>query len=153
MSLEAETGVLTQMPIFEGIDPSKLKLIAFGGRRIDCLAGEELFAQGSAPDSVYVILDGEVDVVREDGGKRTTLARLGRGQLIGEIGVLCDQPRNATIVAAIDTTVLRIEGDVFLDFVAGLPQLSMAIIKELSRRLDATNRQVSKPAVAASSAD
>lgn len=141
MALNIEISVLEQMPLFAGIPAGKLKLIAFAGHRIPCSVGEVLFRQGEESDSVYIVLSGEVEVFRE-GRQRVSLARLGVGEIIGEIGVLCDRVRTATVEAATELTVLRIEKDVFMEFVNELPPLALAIIRELSDRLVKMNQQL-----------
>jgi CRP-like cAMP-binding protein len=95
-------------------------------------------------DAVYIVLDGEVEIFRERADGRVRLARLGPGQLIGEIGVLCERTRTATVEAASELQVLRIEKSVFLDFVKELPQLAISIIRELGRRLDLMNEQLAR---------
>ncbi|HXF54968.1 MAG TPA: cyclic nucleotide-binding domain-containing protein [Hyphomicrobiaceae bacterium] len=144
MALNVEATTLQQIPMFSGIDVGKLKLLAFAGQRIACNHGEIIFRQGEAADAVYIVLEGEVDIFRERSDGRVRVARLGRGQLIGEIGVLCDTTRTATVEAATELQVLRIEKAVFLDFVHELPQLAMSIIRELGRRLDLMNEQLAR---------
>ena len=70
------------------------------------------------------------------------LARLGVTELIGEMGVLCDKPRTAQIVAHTDVQALRIDKMTFLHIVQQVPQLSMAIIRELSDRLELANEKL-----------
>ena len=144
MALNVEANTLQQIPMFAGIDVGKLKLLAFAGQRIGCTAGEVIFRQHEPSDAVYIVLEGEVDIFRERTDGRTKLARLGPGQLIGEIGVLCDRTRTATVEAASKLQVLRIEKAVFLDFVNELPQLALSIIRELGRRLDLMNEQLAR---------
>jgi CRP-like cAMP-binding protein len=144
MALNVEANTLQQIPMFAGIDVGKLKLLAFAGQRIGCTAGEVIFRQDEPSDAVYIVLEGEVDIFRERTDGRIKLARLGSGQLIGEIGVLCDRTRTATVEAASELQVLRIEKAVFLDFVNELPQLALSIIRELGRRLDLMNEQLAR---------
>ncbi len=144
MALNVEANTLQQIPMFAGIDVGKLKLLAFAGQRIACTAGEVIFRQHEPSDAVYIVLEGEVDIFRERTDGRIKLARLGPGQLIGEIGVLCDRTRTATVEAASELQVLRIEKAVFLDFVNELPQLALSIIRELGRRLDLMNEQLAR---------
>ncbi len=144
MALNVEANTLQQIPMFAGIDVGKLKLLAFAGQRIACTAGEVIFRQHEPSDAVYIVLEGEVDIFRERTDGRIKLARLGPGQLIGEIGVLCDRTRTATVEAASELQVLRIEKAVFLDFVNELPQLALSIIRELGCRLDLMNEQLAR---------
>ena len=78
MTIEDEIRTLQQIPMFRDLDASKLKLMAFAGQRITCRKGDLLFEEGDPPDAVYIILDGEVDVVRTGPAGEVVLARLGR---------------------------------------------------------------------------
>nr|PZN82087.1 MAG: cyclic nucleotide-binding protein [Pseudomonadota bacterium] len=142
MTIEDEIRTLQQIPMFRDLDASKLKLLAFAGQRITCRKGDLLFDEGDPPDAVYVILDGEVDVLRSGPAGEVLLARLGRNELIGEIGVLCNKCRNARIVAYSDVQALRIEKMTFMQIVQQVPKLAMAIIRELSERLEHANERL-----------
>ena len=142
MSIEDEIKTLQQIPIFQDLEVSKLKLMAFAGQRISYLKDEMVFAQGAPPDAVYIVLDGEVDVIRLTATGSALLARLGKTEVIGEMGVLCDKPRNAMIVAHTDVQALRIDKATFLHIVHQVPQLALAIIRELSNRLEQANERL-----------
>ena len=139
MSIEDEIRTLQQIPMLRDIEISKLKLMAFAGQRIHYQKGEVLFDQGASSDAVFIILDGEVDVLRVTDAGEVPLARLGVTELIGEMGVLCDKPRTAKIAAHSDVQALRIDKMTFLHIVQQVPALSMAIIRELSDRLERAN--------------
>jgi len=142
VSIEDEIRTLQQIPMFRDMELSKLKLMAFAGQRITYKKDEVLFDQDAVSDAVYIILDGQVDVIRVTNAANVLLARLGTTELIGEMGVLCDKPRNARIVAHTDVQVLRIDKMTFLHIVQQVPQLSMAIIRELSERLEHANEKL-----------
>lgn len=146
VSIEDEIRALQQIPIFRDLEISKLKLMAFAGQRISYLKDEMVFAQGAPPDAVYVVLAGEVNVIRLSGSNSVVLARLGKNELIGEMGVLCDKPRNAMIVANTDVQALRIDKATFLHIVHQVPQLALAIIRELSSRLEQANERLAAQA-------
>lgn len=136
MSIEDEIRTLEKIPILRDVETSKLKLMAFAGQRITYKKDEALFVQGAASDAVYIILSGTVDVIRVGNAGSVLLARLGESQIIGEMGVLCEKPRNAMIVAHTDVEALRIDKMTFVHIVQQVPQLAMAIIRELSARLE-----------------
>jgi CRP-like cAMP-binding protein len=71
-------------------------------------AGEAIVRQGQAPDRFYVIMAGECEVVRDGGGGRQVLARLGPGRFFGETGLLAGVPRTATVVAAGEVRLLAL---------------------------------------------
>jgi uncharacterized protein YhbP (UPF0306 family) len=81
--------------------------------------GDVIVRQGAPADKFFIIVDGEVEVVREDGGEQRKLATLKRGQFFGEMAILRDTPRMATVRAISPTTVFAMERDAFRTLVAG----------------------------------
>ena len=142
MTLETEVQSLRQVPMFRGIEPSRLKLLAFTSERISFASGQRFFSQGDAADAAYVILDGKADVVLDSKDGPFKVAELGRNALVGEMGILSDTPRSATIVAAEACSALRIDKRVFLDLLTQFPQMSIAVMRELANRLERTNAQL-----------
>ena len=113
MSLNKDVEVLRNIPLFAKIDPTKLKLLAFTSERLQYLSGDELFHQGDDGDAAYVILEGEADILVDTPKGSIKVARLGKNDIIGEIAVLCDVPRTATVVARRPRDAARFEGRVF----------------------------------------
>ena len=99
MSLTKDVEVLRNIPLFATVDPAKLKLLAFTSERLEYLSGEELFHQGDYGDAVYIILEGEADILVDSSTGAVKVATLGKNDIIGEIAILCDVPRTATAVA------------------------------------------------------
>ncbi|HUS96573.1 MAG TPA: cyclic nucleotide-binding domain-containing protein [Hyphomicrobiaceae bacterium] len=138
MSVQSESELLSKIPMFRDIDMAKLRLLALSGRRITYRAGEVVFRENDQPDAVYVLLDGRVDIIREaaGGAGRVPLGQLETGTIFGETAVLCDRPRTATIEASTDVTVIQIDRQTFTDVVRDVPQLALAIARELALRLE-----------------
>jgi CRP-like cAMP-binding protein len=92
-------------------------------------AGETVFRQGDYPDRLYIIGKGEVDVIRETPGKQDlVLTRLGKDQFFGEIGIISNTPRTATIRAVTDLEVLSIHRSYFTSLFAYLPVMREKIM-------------------------
>jgi len=108
MSLSQDVEVLRTIPLFAKIEPSKLKLLAFTSERLEFMDGDELFHQGDVGDAAYIILEGAADVMVDSPNGAVKVARLKRNDIIGEIAILCDVPRTATVVAASDLATLRV---------------------------------------------
>jgi len=89
-----------------------------------------------------VIVEGKVDVWIHGARDRIKVAELGAGEMVGEMGVLCDKPRSATIEAASHVVALKIAREVFFDMLTQFPQMSFAVMRELARRVDATNARL-----------
>ena len=142
MTLEAEVQSLRQVPMFRDVDPARLKLLAFTSERVQFSDGQRFFSQGDPSDAAYVILDGRASVLLNTPSGDIQVAELGSNALVGEMGILSDTPRSATIMAAEPTTALRIDKRVFLELLAQFPQMSLAIMRELAKRLERTNAQL-----------
>jgi CRP-like cAMP-binding protein len=142
MTITGEVQSLQKVPMFRDVDAGKLKLLAFTSDRLTYSPGDVLFRQHDVSDAAYVVLDGEVDVVLESAPQPITVAHLTAGALVGEMGVLCDSARTATVVAATNVVALRIEKDTFFDMLREFPQMTIAVMRDLARRLEQTNARL-----------
>jgi CRP/FNR family transcriptional regulator, cyclic AMP receptor protein len=139
MSLSQDVEVLRSIPLFAKFEPAKLKLLAFTSERLEFMAGDELFHQGDAPDAAYIILDGVADVMVDTATGAVKVASLRRNDIIGEIAILCDVKRTASVVAATNLTTLRISKDNFFHLVKD-PQIGIEVMHELASRLHHTTQ-------------
>ncbi len=144
MSLNDDVQVLKCIPLFRKVEPAKLKLLAFTSERLTFMAGDNLFAEGDVGDAAYIVLDGTATVrVRTPGGD-VEVARIGRNDIVGEIAILCDIPRTATIRAETDLVTLRISKDGFFHLVTQFPQIGVEIMAELAQRLHNTTQALTQ---------
>jgi len=98
-------------------------------------AGEYVFHQGEPGDRVYVVKSGELEVIREDPeAGRTVLARLASGEYFGEMALLSQAPRNASVVAVTDVTTLTISHHGFEALFSGIPALRQSIDAVVKKR-------------------
>ena len=143
MNLNEEVEILKGVPIFAKMEPAKLKLIAFTGERMTFNAGQELFHQGDPGDAMYVILGGIADVlIDNDKGGQIAVAEMKKNNFVGEMAILGDVPRTATIKAREALTTLRISKDMFYRLVAEVPQMAVEVMRELAHRLEDTNKKL-----------
>ncbi len=142
MGLLQEYELLRQLPVFAEIEPAKLKLLAFMSERIAFDAGQALCHQGDPADAAYLIIEGEADIILEGPAGPITVATLGANDIVGEMGILGDVPRNATVQAKNRLVVLRIAKDPFMRMVREFPNMAVSIMRELAQRLDLTNKQL-----------
>jgi CRP/FNR family transcriptional regulator, cyclic AMP receptor protein len=143
MSLKEEFELLRRVPIFAEIEPAKLKLLAFMSERVGFDPGKSLVQQGDPADAAYLIIDGHAEVVLETPAGPVVVATLGANETVGEMGILGDVPRNATVRAKDRVIVLRISKEPFMRMVREFPNMAVSIMRELAQRLDATNHQLS----------
>jgi CRP-like cAMP-binding protein len=119
-----------------------LKLLAFAAERIIFSEGQELFHQGDHSDAAYIMMEGSADVCVDTPGGEISVAQLGKNDIVGEIGILCDVPRTATLRAIGDVTTLAISKDLFFQMVREYPDMGIEIMRELADRLEKTTKQL-----------
>jgi CRP/FNR family transcriptional regulator, cyclic AMP receptor protein len=142
VSINEEVELLRQIPLFAKIEPSKLKLLAFTSERLKFKADEELFHQGDIGDSAYIVIGGRADVIRSTDRGEVVVSTVKRNDIVGEVAILCDVPRTASVKAKEDLEVLKISKDLFFRMISEFPQMSVEIMRELASRLDRTTDQL-----------
>ncbi len=146
---------LRSVDVFGAIAGEDLVPVAMVAEEANFRAGEILVRQGESGDGLYVIVEGEVDVVVEDVGRelesgsltpagRRPVAVRGAGSVIGEMAVLSGGPRLATCVAMSDILTLRLRRDDFLELLAERPALALGVISVLTQRLDEVTRRLAE---------
>ncbi len=136
MSLEEEAKLLRNIGLFAHLDPSKLKLLAFTSRWLEFQAGEELCHEGEHGDSAYIITGGTAEVLVDSENGPVLVATRGKNEVIGEMSILCDTPRTATVRAKDTVHALNVSKDVFMQLVKGSPDIAVQIIRTLANRLE-----------------
>ena len=144
MGLKEEAELLQTIPLFANVNLSKLKLLAFTADKLTFAEGEILFEQGTIGDFVYVIVSGDADVVMNSPAGSLHLATLKEHQIVGEIAVLCDMPRSATVRAKTELTTLRISKALFSEIAFEYPQIAVEIMRSIAQRLEETTVRLSQ---------
>ena len=118
-------------------------LIRFGKVR-EFQVDEPLMTQGEPSTSIHFILEGQVRVERQrrNDSVRVVLAHLGSGEIVGEMGVMVELPRSATVIAAKPTTTLELDTASFERAARAFPILHRVLAKLLSERLRRTSERV-----------
>ena len=142
MSLHEEVDMLRRIPLFSQIEPPKLKLIAFTSERVAFEEDQVLFHEGDMGDAAYIIMDGKAEVSVNSQSGPVVVAMIGRNSFVGEIAILCDVPRTASVRANTRLTTLRISKELFLRLIKEFPTMAVSIMRELAHRLEATNNQL-----------
>ena len=140
--LQEDVDLLRNVPLFRNLDSAKLKLLAFTSERLTFADGDNLFAQGDEGDSAYVIVEGTADVMIDTPKGPVTVASVKQNDWVGEIAILCDVPRTATIRATEKLVTLRISKEIFFQLILQFPQMSVEVMRELAFRLESTNQKL-----------
>ena len=91
---------------------------------------------------MFVILGGVADVLIDTPSGQIRVAEMKKNDFMGEIAILCDVPRTATIKAKEPLATLRITKDMFYRLVAEFPEMAIEIMRELAHRLEDTNQKL-----------
>jgi CRP-like cAMP-binding protein len=141
VDIQRETEALSKVPLFSKLEQSKLKLLAFTSELQTYEDGEVVFNEGEAADCAFVILDGDADIYANTDAGQVVVGTLKSNQLLGELGVLTNSPRSATIRASGKLMMLRISGEMFLKLLAENPSVALDVMRQLSGKLVLAHRQ------------
>jgi CRP-like cAMP-binding protein len=127
--------VLRRVPLFSELDPEDLQRIATTAQERLYPTGEPLVREGDLGDELIVIVEGSVNISKRDGETERFLRTYGAGDHIGELAVLRDRPRAATVVAAEDVRGLCIGGEALRAILQERPEAAMAMLSTLAERI------------------
>jgi CRP-like cAMP-binding protein len=144
MSIDQEVEILRRIPIFAKIEPAKLKLMAFASERVTYKPGQVLFRQGDRADAAFIVLKGSADVLIDGSDGPLRVATLSENEIIGEIAILCDIPRTATVQAETELTTLKITTDLFFRMIMDFPEMGVEVMRVLAHRLEQTTAQLNR---------
>lgn len=142
MDLIQETDLLRKIPMFAKLEASKLKLLAFTSEMLIYDDGEVLFHSGDSADCAYVVMEGEVDVIIETETEIFVSLTLTQNQLFGEMALLNNAPRNATLAANGGLKVMKITDEMFLRLLVENSALALDVMRQLSDKLAKSHAQV-----------
>jgi two-component system cell cycle response regulator len=139
-------SLLATVPIFRQLSTEQRDLLLAGATEQSFTAGHVLIRESDPPDRLFVILSGRVRVleVAPDSPVELIVGELGEGEILGELSVLRNQPRSATVVAVERTHCLVIPQSEFLKVLQGSAELAVSLLRMLAGRLYETDRRLSR---------
>jgi CRP-like cAMP-binding protein len=124
---------LNTLPGFSGIPADEMRELEAIMLAETHAAGATIFHEGEEAGAFYIVMAGQVSILKEMWGGRT-LDELGPGQFFGEMGVIEEGPRCASAKAVTDVSLLKIRGDDFRELLARSPAFAMRVMATISRR-------------------
>jgi predicted acylesterase/phospholipase RssA/CRP-like cAMP-binding protein len=138
---QSPSAHLASSPLFAHVDRQALARFDTSEHWLYLPGGETLFRQGDAADALYIVVRGSLQVIVEEAQGRTRLVdTLGRGALVGEMALLLNDTRTATVVACRDSELVRLGKAEFETLIAEHPIIGIAIARLLGARLKNTTR-------------
>jgi NTE family protein len=129
---------LRNVEVFSGLSESMLEELAGLAEGVSLARGETLFSEGEEADAVYVVRVGHLEVLQRDGDALAPINTLTRGAVLGELALLSDSTRSATVRALRDTELLRIDRPGFDALLRTEPELTLSLARVLSAQLQAS---------------
>lgn len=129
---------LLGVPFFQGIPVEEIDALAADLKWMSVPAGWTLFAQGEMPDALYLVISGRLGAFMEDrDGSRHFVGEISANQLAGEMALLTQEPRSATVIALRNTTLVRCRLATLQTFMREhrSPQLMLRVVRVLATRL------------------
>ena len=127
--------LLREIPIFADLSPEDLKLVAETAREEWYPQNTVIFHQGEEGNMMFVIVEGNLQVLRTTNGIEQVLAQRSAGDFVGEMAIIESAPRSATLSAQTDVRVLAMDGETFKGILRERPDVSFAVLRSVSRRL------------------
>jgi CRP-like cAMP-binding protein len=140
--LSNEVELLRRVPLFSGIEPTRLKLLAYTSDVVTYRPGQVLVRKGDIGDAAYVIIQGDADVSVPAPSGDVVVAHLHDGDFLGEIAILCDTPRTATVTARNELKALRIRKEPFFQLLHQFPEMAVELTRMLAERLTRTTAEL-----------
>jgi CRP/FNR family cyclic AMP-dependent transcriptional regulator len=144
MTLDRDLAALRKVPLFRGVDDAKLRLLAFMSERVRFDVGETLVEEGDYGDTAYIILEGTADVLIETPSGQQHVATVKEHDFVGEIAILIDVPRTATVRASTPVVALTVTKEKFFKLVTNFPDMGIEVMRALAHRLERTTRELGR---------
>jgi signal transduction histidine kinase len=128
--------------LFSALSSDELATLKGVTRELSFAGGAEVFKEGDAGDALYIVGSGQVQISAVIGtGERQVLSCVPPGDMFGELAIIDNQPRSATAMAEVETTVYKVPSDAMITMLNRSPQFSFSMMREMTQRLREFNRQ------------
>jgi CRP/FNR family cyclic AMP-dependent transcriptional regulator len=143
MATMVSTAVLKAVPLFASFPEDQLRVLTTVVTRRSLPRSTTVMASGDATDSLYIVLSGRLKVMMSDAeGKEVILSILGPGEFFGEMGLIDDAPRSASVVSIEACELLSISKRDFKKSLAENFEMAQAVMRGLVRRLRDADRKI-----------
>jgi len=137
------TTVLKSVPLFAGFPEEQLRTLVTVVMRRSVPRGSVIMAAGDPIDSLYIVISGRLKVMMgESDGKEVILCLLGSGEFFGEMGLIDDSPRSASVVAIEPCELLSVNKRDFRKCLNENVEMAMTVMRGLVRRLRDADRKI-----------
>jgi len=143
MATTVSTTVLKSVPLFASFPDDQLRMLVTVVTRRSAPRASVIMAAGDQIDSLYIVISGRLKVMMGDSdGKEVILSLIGPGEFFGEMGLIDDSPRSASVITIEPCELVSITKRDFKKCLAENFEMSMAVMRGLVRRLREADRKI-----------
>jgi CRP/FNR family transcriptional regulator, cyclic AMP receptor protein len=143
MAHEENKAFLRRVPLLSSLTENQIETLAAASTRRAFPKGRMIVAEGEPSQSLYVLLSGRAKVQRSDSeGKEVILAVLTSGEFFGEMSLIDDAPRSASVITIESCDFIAIQKDTFKQMLQHSPEMSQLVMKALVKRLREADRKI-----------
>ena len=130
--------IIRRVPLFAGLGATEAENLYRSAKRIHAMPGERIIEEGAPGDSLFIVLSGELEVTKRDGDRDIPLATRTAGEFIGEMSLLEQAPRTASVRAVRESDLLAIGPDAFRRVLESNPTTATSVLRTVAGRLRST---------------
>jgi signal transduction histidine kinase len=134
----SDRALLRRVPLFAELSEEDLSSVAERGEPVELATGDLLASEGEPGDALFVIVSGELQVVKRSRTTDVPIAVLGPGEIVGEMAIFEAQPRMASVRAASPARVIRIPRDEIIELLRTRPSATLSMLRTVMGRLRST---------------
>lgn len=143
MAHEEIKAFLRRVPLFSDLTEAQFEQLAAGSARRSYPKGRTIVSEGEPSQSMYILLAGRAKVQRSDSeGKEVILAVLGSGEYFGEMSLIDDSPRSASVITLESCEFIAVGKDAFKAMLSQSPEMAMSVMRGLVARLREADKKI-----------
>lgn len=143
MSELRPTDLLARVPMFKDLAADELAILAETATVEQYASGVDIVEMGDPGHALFIVIEGQVQVLYPSRSNDFELARLGPGECFGEMALLNEMPRSATVRAVNEVSTLTLKKDEFRKQLLSMPSVAVALLSSLSTRIRNADEQIS----------
>jgi len=137
---------LKRVPLFENLNLDQLEAVLRLAGDATFLPGEVIVRQGDPGGELYLLLEGSAEAWLDHGGANPQqLSTMPAGSYFGEMAILDDEPRSATVIAREPARLLTLDGDSLKELLLQMPEIAFELLRVMTSRVRASERRLLAP--------
>lgn len=133
--IDTVKGFLHKLSLFSELSDSDLDKLIDMAEEVELKQGEVLMEEGQPGDALFIVLDGDFEVSKRSGNQEVVLAVRGTGEVLGEMALIEDLPRSATVRASRESKLLKITKGVFQTLIGSSTSAALSVLHTMSARV------------------